>query len=755
MKKTFSLIIVLFIYYSVVTAQNLYFPRSSFSDSVSLSKSLPALAQRVISIYKQESDKKTYLNNLFVLRMITGQYASTINIIDTLRVLYNKDNAKYPELLLIQYEIFCNSKLKEISSGLSFDEGFRLSFHNVFDKLDDKAALYISTAFITRNGTDELYQNLQMSLSKLTNDSINIYEALILCRNYNLFHVFKIIEPLALPLLAEETGKRYLIEDSVMIKTRYGASISALVARKKGITTARPSVLQFTIYASPFPNGLNRLLDPVANGYVSIVAYTRGKAHSPDEIIPYENDGKDAYDVIDWIIKQSWSNGKVGMFGGSYNGFTQWAAAKNLHPALKTIVPSASAAPGLDVPMTNNVFMSFVFPWIYYVTDNKYLDIDYYNQTAMWDSVNTKWYASGRPYNSLDTILGRGSKIFQRWLRHPAYDKYWQDMIPYKEDFAKINIPVLTTTGYYDGGQIGAMYYFREHLKYNKKALHYLIIGPFGHFGSQAYPDAVYNGYKIDPVANISIHDIIFQWFDYVLKDGRIPSILKDKINFEVMGANEWKHITTLSNMNNDVLKLYLNNRKSGTYSELSEQKPSGKEFLEEQVNFADRTSKNNYSRENKIIYDSLDTGNGIAFFSEPISEEISISGAFSGELKASVNKKDFDFNLVLYELMPDGKYFYLSYFMGRASYAKDISRRQLLKQGELQSIPFTNTYITCRKLIKGSRIVIVLNINKSPDEQINYGTGKDVSEESIKDAGTPLKVKWYNDSYVNIPVQR
>ncbi len=113
------------------------------------------------------------------------------------------------------------------------------------------------------------------------------------------------------------------------------------------------------------------------------------------------------------------------------------------------------------------------------------------------------------------------------------------------------------------------------------------------------------------------------------------------------------------------------------------------------------------------------------------------------------------DFSVTLYELMPDGKYFYLSYFMGRASYAWDKSKRQLLKSIQIQTIPFTNTYITSKKISNGSRIVIVLNVNKSPDEQINYGTGKEVSDESIEDAKTPLKIKWYTDSFIKIPVYK
>ncbi|MGB8193219.1 MAG: CocE/NonD family hydrolase, partial [Chitinophagaceae bacterium] len=145
----------------------------------------------------------------------------------------------------------------------------------------------------------------------------------------------------------------YIIQDSILIKTRDGATISIIMARAKGITAPQPCILQFTVYAR-LTDIDTRCKDAVNHGYVGVVAYTRGKRLSPDEPVPYEHDGKDVYDVIEWITKQPWSNGKVGMYGGSYNGFTQWSAVKNMHPALKTIVPSASVAPGLDVPMTNN-----------------------------------------------------------------------------------------------------------------------------------------------------------------------------------------------------------------------------------------------------------------------------------------------------------------------------------------------------------------------------------------------------------------
>jgi len=543
----------------------------------------------------------------------------------------------------------------------------------------------------------------------------------------------------------------YLIQDSLLIPTQDGAQLSALVVRKKGADEKQAAILSFTIYARL--TDIKKAIEAADKGYIGVVAYSRGKKNSPGKAVPYEYDGQDARTVIDWISKQPWSNQKVAMYGGSYNGFTQWAATKKLHPALKTIVTSASAAPGIDVPMTNNVPMNFLFPWTYYTTNNKLLDNTDYSNSKQWSDLDDKWFASGAPYPTLDSLLGRPkNEIFRRWLAHPSYDSYWQAMVPYQQDFAQIDIPILSTTGYYDGGQIGEMYYYREHLKYRPNAAHYLIIGPYGHFGAQGYPDSVYNGYKIDPVAQIPIHDIIYQWFDYILKDGKKPEILKDKINYQVMGSNQWYHAPSLKAMSNDSLVLYLSNQRLGNEHKLSLKKPLKEAFVNQTIDFKDRSDKHSYFWQRNISYDTL-YHNGVMFLSDPLPNDITLTNKFTGQIKAMINKNDMDYSVVLFERTPDGKYFYLSYFMGRASYAENPSQRKLLTPGKKENIPFSNTYISAKKLSRGSQIVVLVNINKSASEQINYGTGRDVNLESIRDAKEPLKVRWYNHSYIKLPI--
>jgi len=547
---------------------------------------------------------------------------------------------------------------------------------------------------------------------------------------------------------------KYIVSDSVMIKTRQGHILSATVVRRKDMTGRQPAALFFYIYSNP-ESILREAKLAADHSYIGVVTDTRGKRLSPEEVRPYETEQEDVYEVIDWISKQPWSNGKVGMYGGSYSGFAQWAAVKHrVHPALKTIVPYVAAIPGLGLPMENNVFLNANYGWAFYVTGNKYLDNKIYDDPKRWRSLNFNWFNSGAAYNKIDSVDGKPNPWLQRWLKHPDYDSYWQSLVPYQQDFAHINIPVLTIEGYYDDGQISGLHYYLEHLKYNSKANHYLIIGPYDHFGTQSGGVPVLRDYKVDSVALIKTKEITFQWFDYIMKGGKKPEMLKNKVNYEVMGANKWMHAPSVAKMADRRLKLYLTDSKIGDNYSLSPIKPLKKGSLKQTIDLADRNTGYGDYYPFPIIKDSLNRSNGFFFISKPFDHPVQVNGMFSGELKAIINKKDIDVTVVLYEVTPEGKYFELSYFLGRASYAKDMSKRVLLHPGKIESIPFTRTRMVSRQLSKGSRLLVVLNIDKNPFAQVNYGTGKDVSKETVADADKPLKIEWGNDSYVSVPVR-
>lgn len=547
--------------------------------------------------------------------------------------------------------------------------------------------------------------------------------------------------------ILKSSGQRYIINDSVLIHTSYGITLSAVVVRSADAPAKQPAALMFFIYAN-VERSIEEAKSAADHGYVGIVADARGKRLGTGKIEPYEHEVQDVNAVIDWIIQQPWSDGRVGMYGGSYSGFAQWAAAKKLHSALKTIVPYVAAIPGLGVPMENNVFLTANYQWPFYVTTGKMLDTAINNDFQRFRNLRVNWFYSGAPFNRIDSIDGLPNPWLQKWLQHPSFDNYWQSMIPFKNDYAQINIPVLSITGYYDDGQVSAMEYLRQHYRYRPDAEHYLIIGPYDHFGAQRGGTKILRGYKVDSVALINTRKLTFQWLDHILKGKDRPALIKDKINFQQMGNNTWKHTPSLSKMEDSIITFYLAGNKM-----LSRVKPLKITYHKQEIDLSNRNQWTNQYYPDPIMEESIDTTSGLFFRTSTFKEDATVSGQVEGVLKAITSKKDMDIGISLYEVMPDGTYFHLSYYIGRASYAKDMTERQLLIPGKLETIPISRSRLFSRKIQKGSKLLLVLNINKNPFSEVNYGTGKVVNTESIKDAGKPLLIKWSNESYIQLGI--
>lgn len=732
-------------------AQQFYFPKQSYHDSITLAATIPSLAEKLIPQYKNP-DKANDFDDLFRYMMLTQQYSKALAYIVSLRNSIPPSSQPGINGVGVQFEVYVKVRIEEQGSDKSFDEIFIQIFTARYSKLDGDAKNYIS-----RFATPEvapLKNRLNNLVARLQNsDTINMKDARDLLRAYNSYMVYNRIVPLMKPVIITEDEKEFSINKE-LIKMRDGSLIQALVGRKKDMTGKLPTIFIFNIYIdSTFD--VSRVKRYASKDYVCVIASTRGKGSSPQAIEPFEHDAEDAYDIIDWISKQSWSNAKIGMTGGSYLGFAQWAAVKTLHPALKTIMPEVAVGIGIDYPMMGNVFMGYMLRWIHYVTNSKHTDITDFGNHSHWDSVYSTWYKSGASFRSLDTIDGRPNLIFQRWLQHPSYDSYWQNMTSYSKDFSKINIPVLTTTGYYDADGNGAMYYYRQHYLNNPMANNYLVIGPYDHGGAQSYPRPELNGYRIDSVAGtFNFIDLGIKWFDYTLKDSARPALLKDKVNYEVMGANEWRHAPSLAAMNNDTLTLYLGNVRTGQQYKLNTA-PEADEYIKQEIDLTNRSYDPVDDEEKKIIDSAIDTENFLSFISQPFDKPFIIIGSFISSINASINKKDMDLILAMYELMPDGKYFKLGWSLQRASYANDPGIRKLLQPGKRQVIPINYSFMTSKQLSKGSRLIVLLGVNKSSEWQINYGTGKDVSDETILDGKEPLVIKWFANSHIKVPVWR
>jgi putative CocE/NonD family hydrolase len=447
------------------------------------------------------------------------------------------------------------------------------------------------------------------------------------------------------------------------------------------------------------------------------------------------------------------------MVGEGYSGFTAWAAAARPPAALKAIATSAPLAPGIDMPMVGGIFENSAYRWSLQVTNtDPSLDASFADDAA-WRALNEKWYRSGRPYRDLGRMFGRPNPIFIRWLNHPSYDRFWQTMVPFREQFAHLDIPILTTSGYFDDAAPAALYYFSQHLRYNPHADHTLLIGPYDGSVIQhgSLTSAVLRDYAIDPAARLDLRELRYQWLDHAMKGAQLPQQLRGRINYQVMGANEWQQAPSFEALAADAQRYYLDASGSGAGSShrLARRKNPKLAAIAQTIRFKDRSDAG-WLPPTDLITRSLVTHNAVLYQSDPLPKATRVSGLVKGRLDFEVNKMDMDLNIAMYELRSSGEYLRLfnpAYEL-RLSYAADRVHRHLLKAGERQAVSFTVERMTSRQLEKGSRLVMVLRVSKRPDREINYGTGADVSEESMADGRAPLKVRWFNDSYIEVPGQ-
>jgi putative CocE/NonD family hydrolase len=706
------------------------------------------LADRLVPVY-QDPDPDRYLANLSALQMVAGNFPAADESRQSLRERRRRSNGAAPASRDIIFDIYAHARVLELRDQLKFADAFAKSYREVAGRLNDRDAYLVNAWF---RASPQAYKDAFQKLldQQRASDSIGERAAFDLFWAYLYFDVLRSSAPIVDGLIAEDDRRRYEVVEGIRIKSPGGAGIAAMLIRPRGAPKPLPALLEYTIYDSD-----NYAKECAAHGYVGVVAYSPGVHGTPGPVQPYHHDGDDARAVIDWITKQPWSDGRVAMYGEGYSGFTSWAAAKHAPAALKAIATSAATAPGVDIPMAGNIFQNSAYRWSLYVTDKKPADEKDFYDDSVWRTLNEKWYASGRRYRDLGRIHGKPNPIFLRWLNHPSYDRFWQEMIPFQEQFAKIDIPVLTMSGYYAGSEPGALYYFMQHHRYNPHADHTLLIGPYDDAVMQRGPLATLQAYTVDSAALIDVRELRYQWFDHVLNGGATPPLLSERVNYQLMGANEWRHAASIDAMATGTIRFYLDPA-SAEVHHLSQHKLSRTSFVHQAVSLRSRKDAA-WVPSLDLISKMIAPHNHVLYESDPLPKPIELNGLFSARLDFTVNKMDLDLNIILYEHQANGDYVRLFSPTDetRASYARDRVHRHLLKAGERQALNFRGERLTSRLLQPGSRIVVILGISKRPDREINYGTGNDVSEESVADGAAAIKVRWFGDSYIDLPVRR
>ena len=297
MTKALTLLLALFLAVAEVRAQPAELQWPTTTDEATLASTMPELAKKVIAGFK-DGDRDRYLNTIFRLQMVAGEWDKALASIFALRELrLQRDPAA--SSLFLQYEILLNAKRQQLGDNLPADLALKSAFEQYFGKLDNKTAHQAAGAFsYDLNASREALQQAMAPLKQ--KQTISIAEALDVLRKFHVYEAYRGLLPAADILIAADDDRRYVIDENVLIKTPAGATLSAVVIRPRNEDKPQPTALFFTIYANPVA-GRNQARQSAANGYVGVVADARGKRLSPDEIRPYETEVNDVNAVIDWV----------------------------------------------------------------------------------------------------------------------------------------------------------------------------------------------------------------------------------------------------------------------------------------------------------------------------------------------------------------------------------------------------------------------------------------------------------------------
>jgi len=533
---------------------------------------------------------------------------------------------------------------------------------------------------------------------------------------------------------------------AVKIPMRDGVSLNATIFLPRTQKDPVPVIFTLTPYIGD--SYTDRAMYFAQHGYVYALVDVRGRGNSGGVFEPFANDPHDGYDIVEWLAKQPFCNGKVTMWGGSYAGYDQWATLKEFPPHLATIVPAAAAHPGVDFPFQYNILGPYDEQWLTFtsgVTGNSML----FGSSPFWTAKAREYYDGHLAFQGYDRLVGNPNSTFQKWIQHPVPDAYYDAMVPTSEQYKRIAFPILTITGHYDGDQPGAFTYYKRHMQYGAaeaKQNHYLIVGPWDHAGTRT-PRREVAGLKFGEASVLDLNKLHTEWYDWVMKGGKKPEFLKKRIAYYVVGpgTENWKYADSLETIANETRTLYLGSSgsaetvfQSGALSEKPAEGGASDKWTYDPLDTRPGDSESDDDAgltSQRAVMDAF--GNGAIYHSRPFSEATEVTGFLKLTVWLSMDVPDTDLEADVYEILPGGDSVYLTGATMRARYRESLRQEKLLTPGKTEKYVFDNFTFFSRRISKGSRLRLFVHCPNTPGTEKNYNSGGVVAAETGKDART------------------
>ncbi|HEY9128019.1 MAG TPA: CocE/NonD family hydrolase [Acidobacteriaceae bacterium] len=542
-------------------------------------------------------------------------------------------------------------------------------------------------------------------------------------------------------LFAQQAPPTPHVETNVTMKTRDGVTLRADIY-SPAAEGKYPVLLQRTPYNKD--GSADFAMQAVAHGYIVVIQDVRGRYASDGDWYPFKNEMNDGYDTIEWVAGLPGSNGKVGMFGGSYVGATQMLAAVMHPPHLAAICPVVTAS-------------NYHENWTYQGGAFEQWFNESWTTGLAQDTLNRKIRKEAKPdqgemvlplteYPVIQSKMQTGSvetahelaPYFADWAKHPEYDDYWKQWA-IAERYGQIQVPALTIAAWYDIFQGGSLLNYqglRDHAGNDAaRKGQKLLVTIGGHAGGGRKIGAVDFG---PAAAEYDEHALTLEWYDYILQGKQNEFATDKRVKLFVLGENKWRWEDDWPLKRALETKFYLHSdgkangdAGKGSLSANAPQKEAADSFVYDPAKPVPTVGgplccgayRGKLGPEDQSEVEKRD--DVLVYSTAPLEEDTEVTGQVKLTLFAKSSAVDTDFTGKLVDVGPDGFARNVAEGILRARYRESTQgSAKLLKPGEIYRYEI-DLWSTSNVFLKGHTIRLEVSSSNFPRFDRNLNTGK------------------------------
>jgi len=461
------------------------------------------------------------------------------------------------------------------------------------------------------------------------------------------------------------------------------------------------------------------------HGYAVVVQDVRGRYESEGAFQPLTQETNDGDDTLNWIARQPWSDGKVGMLGGSYSGITQWKAALSRNPHLKAIFPVVSG-------------------W------DEYRDRYYSEGGAFRLGHRLEWMAENMqapgyrpdfdkftlhlPLRTSDVLaLGWESPLYRDVMEHPAFDRFWR-AVSTREQIDKVRVPVFAVGGWYDVSAESDLAAYMALHKQNGTSR--IVMGPWAHNMS-----APFDGVDFGEGSHAPVRSLQVEWFNQWLMGKDSALLSQPPVRFFLMGVNQWRDGWEWPPPEAAPKMYYLESGGSantltgdGLLSERQGHKAAADRFEFDPEHPAPTHGGASCCNPKVLPWGPMDQraveerGDVLVYTSKPLKQSVEVAGPVHARLWVATSARDTDFTAKLVDVFPDGTARNLTDGILRLRYRNSLEKPEPAVPGEVYPIEI-DAGVTSNMFLPGHRIRVEISSSNFPRFDRNPNTGGPVAE--------------------------